>query len=247
MADSPKYSEVLPSLPPISSLLSPAPTEANGAENALHPLIKESTHATLLAAIGRVCEKNAFFSAALVQELFLAPARALISAAEQPRREIVSARPVIAQTVNETYQTGPKPIVISSACTGAKRKELDDVDRNVNAATSRKRGKSKHATSTHAVCLNCNDLFDYASNEEGDCVYHDGHLEETYDSDVWVDHDEDCHGVIDSDELRCEYPKKYIWECCEQSGEKRRCRTGKHRENGTREEYASLRSQGFEH
>lgn len=35
------------------------------------------------------------------------------------------------------------------------------------------------------------------------------------DSYVWADHDESCHGTIDSDFCRKEYPAEFTWTCCD--------------------------------
>ncbi|KAF7586147.1 hypothetical protein BBP40_009402 [Aspergillus hancockii] len=53
----------------------------------------------------------------------------------------------------------------------------------------------------------------------------------TPDYDFFVDHDEACHGVIDSDEMRKEYPEGFIYECCERNGEQEPCTTDWHREH----------------
>lgn len=46
--------------------------------------------------------------------------------------------------------------------------------------------------------------------------------------DFWADHDEDCHGIIDSYELQQEYPEGYIYDCCEQPNKTPGCRRGWH-------------------
>lgn len=81
-------------------------------------------------------------------------------------------------------------------------------------------------------------------SENGICVYHDGYLEVVYELDVWPDHNEDCHGVIDSTELRCEYPENYTWSCCEKDGNRSGCMKGHHR-SGAKGHYAKLRDAGF--
>jgi hypothetical protein len=43
-------------------------------------------------------------------------------------------------------------------------------------------------------------------------------LEVDFDGDFWADHDEDCHGLIDTDEMRKEYPDGFIWDCCNTHG-----------------------------
>jgi hypothetical protein len=48
------------------------------------------------------------------------------------------------------------------------------------------------------------------------------------DGDFWADHDEDCHGIIDSDFCREEYPEGFKWQCCEKQGPEAGCTKGKH-------------------
>lgn len=48
------------------------------------------------------------------------------------------------------------------------------------------------------------------------------------DGDFWADHDEDCHGTIDTDEMREEFPDGFQWDCCEENGESAGCQTGAH-------------------
>lgn len=50
-----------------------------------------------------------------------------------------------------------------------------------------------------------------------------------YEGDFWADHDEKCHGVIDSAELREEYPDGYIWDCCGETGSHPGCMRGPHK------------------
>ena len=35
-----------------------------------------------------------------------------------------------------------------------------------------------------------------------------------YNGDFWADHDEDCHGEVDTDQMRKESPHGFIWTCC---------------------------------
>jgi len=55
-----------------------------------------------------------------------------------------------------------------------------------------------------------------------------GTMEPDYDSDFWADHDEDCHGTIDSDFCRKEYPEGFIWDCCNKIGSEEGCRMSRH-------------------
>ncbi|PNP56209.1 hypothetical protein THARTR1_03734 [Trichoderma harzianum] len=81
-------------------------------------------------------------------------------------------------------------------------------------------------TSLRAICVQCNSTFDPSDSKN--CVYHDGELEVYEDDDFWADHDEDCHGIIDSDEMREEFPEGFKWSCCNETGEAKGCQRGRH-------------------
>lgn len=55
-----------------------------------------------------------------------------------------------------------------------------------------------------------------------------GDLEPDYEGDFWADHDEDCHGEIDSDDMRKEFPEGFRWDCCNKLGDEPGCRTTEH-------------------
>lgn len=55
-----------------------------------------------------------------------------------------------------------------------------------------------------------------------------GLLEADMDGDFWADHDERCHGIIDSRELQEEYPEGYNWDCCGQENKTPGCKVGRH-------------------
>lgn len=46
-----------------------------------------------------------------------------------------------------------------------------------------------------------------------------GYFEPNYDSDFWADHDEDWHGIIDSNWSRREYLGGFTWTCCGEKGD----------------------------
>ncbi|KAL6821370.1 hypothetical protein V8C40DRAFT_250193 [Trichoderma camerunense] len=78
-----------------------------------------------------------------------------------------------------------------------------------------------------AVCIQCDSPFDPNDNARN-CFYHNGELEVNDDDDFWADHDEDCHGIIDTDEMREEFPEGFRWSCCDKSGEAAGCRWARH-------------------
>lgn len=53
-------------------------------------------------------------------------------------------------------------------------------------------------------------------------------LEVCDDDDFWADHDEDCHGLIDTEEMREEFPEGFAWDCCNEVGTAPGCTKGHH-------------------
>jgi hypothetical protein len=49
-------------------------------------------------------------------------------------------------------------------------------------------------------------------------THHPGELEVDYEGDVWADHDERCHGPIDTKTNRRENPDGFVWSCCGAQG-----------------------------
>lgn len=46
--------------------------------------------------------------------------------------------------------------------------------------------------------------------------------------DFWADHDEECHGPIDTEEMREQFPEGFTWDCCNQVGTAPGCTKGHH-------------------
>lgn len=58
-------------------------------------------------------------------------------------------------------------------------------------------------------------------------------MEPDYEADAWIDHDERCHGTIDSEFCREEYPEGFFWDCCGIRGDENKpCVRGPHRPRG---------------
>lgn len=68
-----------------------------------------------------------------------------------------------------------------------------------------------------------------------------GELEPDYEADVWADHDENCHGIIDSEAMRMEVPEGFVWDCCNKLGHRPGCTIDKHDVYGTRGRYGTER------
>ncbi|KAI1122576.1 hypothetical protein F5Y10DRAFT_71377 [Nemania abortiva] len=108
------------------------------------------------------------------------------------------------------------------------RRALQFLDQLDSLEKSRTAGTKRKASSAIKICVQCQDAFDEDDNNDKACRYHDGELEPDYDGDFWADHDEDCHGVIDCDERREEFPEGFRWSCCQKLGHRGGCTRGKH-------------------
>ncbi|OPB44872.1 hypothetical protein A0O28_0090100 [Trichoderma guizhouense] len=89
------------------------------------------------------------------------------------------------------------------------------------------RGILIYLSQNDLVAKKCSATFD-PSDTAKNCFYHNGELEPDYDGDFWADHDENCHGTIDTDEMRDEFPEGFIWSCCDKGGDDIGCRWGRH-------------------
>ncbi|KAH8778072.1 hypothetical protein BGZ57DRAFT_347927 [Hyaloscypha finlandica] len=81
----------------------------------------------------------------------------------------------------------------------------------------------------YATCLNCKTEFDVTLNDRGDCRWHSGEKEAYHDDDFWADHDEDCHGDIDSFIDDFDYAEGFKWSCCDELGDNEGCKSTKHK------------------
>ena len=63
---------------------------------------------------------------------------------------------------------------------------------------------------------------DPSDEEEGE-MHHPGELEVDWESDVWADHDEDCHGEIDTETNQRDVPEGSVWSCCGEAGNAEGC------------------------
>ncbi|KAI3319157.1 hypothetical protein HD806DRAFT_510167 [Xylariaceae sp. AK1471] len=89
-------------------------------------------------------------------------------------------------------------------------------------------GTKRKAQSVIKVCIQCQEPFYEEDNGDKACKYHDGELEVDHQGDVWADHDERCHGTIDTDENRIEFPEGFVWNCCDKVGYRGGCTRGRH-------------------
>ncbi|KJR87490.1 uncharacterized protein SPSK_01945 [Sporothrix schenckii 1099-18] len=79
------------------------------------------------------------------------------------------------------------------------------------------------------VCVDCEGVFtEQSKNGPSVCRFHESYLTPDFEGDFWADHDEDCHGIIDSDFMRAEFPEGFYWECCERANGTPGCQTRDH-------------------
>ncbi|KAF7330221.1 hypothetical protein MVEN_02459200 [Mycena venus] len=67
------------------------------------------------------------------------------------------------------------------------------------------------------TCPNCGETYDVnADEDEEECTFHPGELE--VNEAKFPDWDEDCHGPMDSEHNREQYPENFSWTCCNGDG-----------------------------
>ncbi|KAI6093631.1 hypothetical protein F4821DRAFT_2812 [Hypoxylon rubiginosum] len=92
--------------------------------------------------------------------------------------------------------------------------------------------RKRKATEDIKICVQCQSPFYEDENDKKACKFHDGYLEVDYDNDFWADHDENCHGTIDTPEMREENPEGFEWDCCGKGGDTNGCKRGPHKATG---------------
>ncbi|KAH8704078.1 hypothetical protein BGW36DRAFT_458210 [Talaromyces proteolyticus] len=88
---------------------------------------------------------------------------------------------------------------------------------------------SKRLRPRYAWCINCEKDFDTTENTKKSCRYHPEYCEA--DSDEFPDHDERCHGPMDTPENRENFPDRFVFECCDRTLEEEPCKVGWHVED----------------
>lgn len=99
-------------------------------------------------------------------------------------------------------------------------------DQRAGSSTKRKR---EPAQRRYETCMQCKAEYDTTHNPKDACRWHEGETEPDFDGDFWTDHDEDIHGIIDSDFCRKEYPEGFMWNCCGKPGDAKGCMVDVHR------------------
>ncbi|EAT82605.1 hypothetical protein HBH56_112270 [Parastagonospora nodorum] len=79
------------------------------------------------------------------------------------------------------------------------------------------------------ICEQCQEEYDVLDNPDDACVWHPGETEPDFEGDFWADHDEDCHGEIDSEWARKEYPEGFVYSCCDAKANEEGCQMDAHK------------------
>jgi len=80
----------------------------------------------------------------------------------------------------------------------------------------------------YAQCENCHERFDIKDNKEESCVYHPGEREADYESEHWIEWEEERDGKISSLVDDPDHAEGFIWSCCEGAGDELGCVEGVH-------------------
>ncbi|TRX88312.1 hypothetical protein FHL15_010816 [Xylaria flabelliformis] len=114
------------------------------------------------------------------------------------------------------------------------------------ATKNYQKGTKRKAQSAVMICVQCQSPFHEEDNDDKACRYHDGLLNVDYESDIWADHDENCHGPIDTDENRFQHPEGFVWDCCDKLGHRSGCTRGRHNAlSGSRGRYGDTPGTGL--
>ncbi|KAF2111595.1 hypothetical protein BDV96DRAFT_623661 [Lophiotrema nucula] len=122
----------------------------------------------------------------------------------------------------------------------AEDKENEPTEGGASTSQKRKRTEEYTVQQRYEMCTQCETEYDVSTNSSTSCVWHDGYTEPDYDGDFWADPDEDCHGTIDTDDMREEFPEGFVWNCCDAEGDARGCQTGEHRPRKVKKVRTSL-------
>ncbi|KAM0292246.1 hypothetical protein ACHAO9_003219 [Fusarium lateritium] len=132
-----------------------------------------------------------------------------------------------------------RAILLALCDSSSVRSRAENHYRALKAADNPSTGLKRKAANDLFVCVQCDEAFSQEDNTETSCWYHPGARGKKTDAavgsldvddseDFWADHDEDCHGEIDTWEMREEMPDGFIWSCCGKLGGRKGCTNGKH-------------------
>ncbi|KAK1749908.1 hypothetical protein QBC47DRAFT_395204 [Echria macrotheca] len=125
-------------------------------------------------------------------------------------------------------------------------KYLDDMNRRSNTLETLHPKRKRSPSPELSICVQCEKVYSKAANTEMLCQYHNGELEPDYGSRVWADHDQRCHGTINSDYCRKEYPDGFTWTCCDQTGTGNGCRLSRHQSDPSKNKRLELDEEASE-
>ncbi|KAF3388757.1 hypothetical protein F1880_004361 [Penicillium rolfsii] len=129
---------------------------------------------------------------------------------------------------NEVPRPGSQPDSVNSRESEDSDASDDNNDKVNSKPTATATTGVKRLRTRFAQCTNCNGEFDVTENTKKSCTYHPDLAVPDYDR--WPDHDENCHGPIDTEENLRQYPESFTYQCCDRYGDEEPCVTDWHRE-----------------
>lgn len=107
---------------------------------------------------------------------------------------------------------------------------------------------SANKRKAYEVCSQCGEDYLVEANVVGKCTFHQGECHSNiqmqemltysrsagvkkvdFESDMWADHDERCHGRLEDFKDDPEFSEGFIWSCCDQDGDAEGCRVTRHK------------------
>ncbi|RDB26004.1 hypothetical protein Hypma_006398 [Hypsizygus marmoreus] len=105
---------------------------------------------------------------------------------------------------------------------------IPDVEEMLTRELITLKRKTRDMVPRWEMCCQCDEEFDMAERrEDEECAFHPGELE--VDEEGFPDHDEDCHGPMDTPENRRNFPENFTWTCCGWTSSSEGCVHGVHK------------------
>ncbi|USW57669.1 hypothetical protein Slin15195_G109880 [Septoria linicola] len=145
----------------------------------------------------------------------------------QEHREVILPDPIPATVVDAIHSATPGRIqtllleivnTIPAAQSLAEQRLLLPLSEPTNGSAP-----SSIKRKAYETCKNCKVEFSVVENHKGACE-----KEANDASDMWADHDEDCHGTIEDLADDPDFEDGFVWSCCDQAVRTKGCIVSKH-------------------
>ncbi|KAF8847873.1 hypothetical protein BDZ45DRAFT_733290 [Acephala macrosclerotiorum] len=150
------------------------------------------------------CEKIPELRKGLEQE-FLVPGKDVVRYHADTASEDESNNELSSESENESSDNGS--VIVTSKARRWERRPIETGDDEL--------------AERWAKCENCGCVFDVTKNERGDCIWHPGHG-------CWEDFDRGRRDISDVEDDPA-YASGFQWNCCEEDGSCKGCKSTKHK------------------